>query len=133
MGPSGLLPTSSGKPPPIRPASERQRRLHEEEISQLEREGTMSREEEEAHKKKEDSWDYDNECPAEVDAEGDIVVGATSSAPPVSGNIIPATPGGPGDPVYISSSPLERDMMMSGVERGVEGLGASRHAPVMEP
>ena len=28
MGPSGLLPTSSRKPPLIRPASERQRRLH---------------------------------------------------------------------------------------------------------
>ena len=60
MGPSGLLPTSSGKPPPIRPASRRQRRLHEEEIARLEREGTLSREEEAAHKEKEDSWDYDS-------------------------------------------------------------------------
>ena len=69
----------------------------------------------------------------EVDVEGDTVVEAIPPAPLVPGNIIPATSGGPGDPVYISSSPLERDTMMSGVERGVEGLGASRHAPVMEP
>ena len=93
----------------------------------------MSREEEETYKKKEDSWDYDNDCLAEVDVEGDIVVEVILSAPLAPENIIPATPGGPGDPVYISSSPPERDTVIREAGRGVEGLRASRHAPVTEP
>ena len=133
MGPSGLLPMMSGKPLPVRLANGRQRKLHEEEITWLEREGTLSREEEEIHKKKENCWDYDNDCPAEVEAEGDTMVGLTLTAPMTSAGIIPVTPRGPGDPVYISSSRPERDTTMSGVERGVEGLEASRHAPVTGP
>ena len=133
MGPGGLLPVIYGKPLPVCPAIKRQRRLQEEEVTQLEREGTLSREEEESHKKKEYSWDYDNDCPAEIDAEGDTDVGAVSMTPRTPRSIMPATPGGPGDPIYVPSSPPEVDAVMGGTDKRAEGLGASRHAPATEP
>ena len=118
MGPSGLLPVIYGKPLPVCPATERQRRMYEEEVAGLEREGTLSQEED------------DNDCPAGLDAEGDTEVGSPPINPRIP--IIPATPGGPRDPIYVPSSPPERDTTMGEAGRRAEGLGASKHAPVTE-
>ena len=133
MVPSRLLLVMYGTPLLVRPANERQRRLHEEEISWLPREGTLSREEEEYYKKKEDAWDYDNNCLAEIDAEGNTQVGALSTTLQMPKDIIPATPRGLRDSIYISSSLTEVDTIIGGIEKTAEGLGVSKHTLVMEP
>ena len=69
----------------------------------------------------------------EIDAEGDTDVGtvlATSRAPK---SIMPATPGGPGDPIYVPSSPQEADAIMGGMDKKIEGIEASRYAPATGP